>query len=395
MRRSSVYNVSVPELGDRSDITVVSDAILEGEKNTIGNIQWLKATNSGNTIVLKSETRTKNMLKYYNGLSIQFVSPINVNISNGAQIQIDNLNPQPFKTTNDIEAGNVVCAVYSSNGFTANKMGVAVIDNLTTTDSKKALSANQGKVLNEKKVDKTTQVIAGNGLTGGGDLSSNRTFNVVSENDGIEINPDSIQLNTVNNLSTASSTKPLSANQGVVLKGMIDKKVDKTISVVAGKGLVGGGSLSGNITLDVVSENDGILVRENNIFLNVVNDLTTKSSTRALSANMGIKLLNTIDPYTTQFNKKQLLHNFKSLSVDVYHDIPSPELDFYLTYHDKNKIEIDKRTITTIHEYKESSVKLFQESVKEDIKNPKLKITVIHYFNSGDTKLIQSLGGKQ
>lgn len=325
MRQSSIYNVSVPELGDRSDITVVSDAILEGEKNTIGNVQWMKATNSGNTIVLKSETRTKNMLKYYNGLSIQFVSPINVSISNGAQIKIDNLNPQPFKTTNDIEAGNVVCAVYSSNGFTANKMGVAVIDNLTTADNKKALSANQG----------------------------------------------------------------------VVLKGMVDKKVDKTISVVAGKGLVGGGSLNGNITLDVVSENDGILIRENNIFLNVVNDLTTKSSTRALSADMGVKLFNAIDQYTTQFNKKQLLHNFKSLSVDVYHDIPSPELDFYLTYHDNNKIEIDKRTITTIHEYKESNVKLFQESVKEDIKNPKLKITVIHYFNSGDTKLIQSLGGKQ
>lgn len=262
MRQSDVYKINVPELGDRSDITVVSDAILAGEKNTIGNVQWMKATNSGNIITLTSETRTAKMSKYYNGLAVQFVSPINITASSGAQIKIDNLNAQPFTTTNDIEVGSVVCAVYSASGFTANKMGVAVIDNLTTADSKKALSANQGKVLNEKKADKTIQVIAGNGLTGGGDLNANRTLNVASANDGITVNANNIQLNTVDNLTTTSTTKPLSANQGKILS----EKVDNAVSTVVNK--LDRGSLPENIAnakdLYSLLENNGGLTFDTN-----------------------------------------------------------------------------------------------------------------------------------
>ena len=71
------------------------------------------------------------------------------------------------------------------------------------------------------KADKTTSVIAGAGLTGGGDLSANSTFNVASANDGITVNADNIQLNAVNNLTSTSTTQPLAANQGNVLKGEI------------------------------------------------------------------------------------------------------------------------------------------------------------------------------
>ena len=262
MRQSDVYKINVPELGDRSDITVVSDAILAGEKNTIGNVQWMKATNSGNIITLTSETRTAKMSKYYNGLAVQFVSPISITSASGAQIKVDNLEAQPFTTTNDIEVGNVVCAVYSTSGFTANKMGVAVIDNLTTADSKKALSANQGKVLNEKKADKTIQVIAGNGLTGGGDLNANRTLNVASANDGITVNANNIQLNTVDNLTTTSTTKPLSANQGKILS----EKVDNAVSTVVNK--LDRGSLPENIAnakdLYSLLENNGGLTFDTN-----------------------------------------------------------------------------------------------------------------------------------
>ena len=262
MRQSDVYKINVPELGDRSDITVVSDAILAGEKNTIGNVQWMKATNSGNIITLTSETRTAKMSKYYNGLAVQFVSPISITSASGAQIKVDNLEAQPFTTTNDIEIGNVVCAVYSTSGFTANKMGVAVIDNLTTADSKKALSANQGKVLNEKKADKTIQVIAGNGLTGGGDLNANRTLNVASANDGITVNANNIQLNTVDNLTTTSTTKPLSANQGKILS----EKVDNAVSTVVNK--LDRGSLPENIAnakdLYSLLENNGGLTFDTN-----------------------------------------------------------------------------------------------------------------------------------
>ena len=70
------------------------------------------------------------------------------------------------------------------------------------------------------KVDKTSKIISGNGLIGGGDLSSDLTINIESANDGILINPDNIQLNTINTLTDTSTTKPLSAAKGKELNDM-------------------------------------------------------------------------------------------------------------------------------------------------------------------------------
>ena len=75
------------------------------------------------------------------------------------------------------------------------------------------------------------EVIAGNGLIGGGDLSGNRTLAISSANDGIKVNADNIELATIDALNSTSTTKPLSANQGKVL--------DEKISMSQG-GLLGG-----------------------------------------------------------------------------------------------------------------------------------------------------------
>lgn len=61
------------------------------------------------------------------------------------------------------------------------------------------------------KADANIQIAAGAGLTGGGDLSENRTIDVVSADDGITVNADNIKLNIVNDLVTTSATRPLSA----------------------------------------------------------------------------------------------------------------------------------------------------------------------------------------
>lgn len=63
----------------------------------------------------------------------------------------------------------------------------------------------------------TRQMTAGKGLTGGGNFTSDKTFNVVSANDGIIVNEDDIQLNPVNDLSNSSTTRALAANQGLIL----------------------------------------------------------------------------------------------------------------------------------------------------------------------------------
>jgi len=68
------------------------------------------------------------------------------------------------------------------------------------------------------KADANIQIAAGAGLAGGGDLSENRTINVVSADDGITVNADNIKLNIVNDLVTTSATRPLSATQGKKLQ---------------------------------------------------------------------------------------------------------------------------------------------------------------------------------
>lgn len=100
------------------------------------------------------------------------------------------------------------------HSVTKAQLGLGSADD--TSDMDKPVSTATQNALNLKS-DKVRNVIAGTGLTGGGDLSADRTLNVVSANDGITINVDNIQLNTVDNVTSTSTTQPLAANQGKVL----------------------------------------------------------------------------------------------------------------------------------------------------------------------------------
>ena len=81
------------------------------------------------------------------------------------------------------------------------------------------------------KADKATQIAAGAGLTGGGDISKNRTINVASADDGITVNADNIKLNIVNNLVTTSATRALSATQGKKLQDEKEALSNKSTNV--------------------------------------------------------------------------------------------------------------------------------------------------------------------
>ena len=86
----------------------------------------------------------------------------------------------------------------------------------------------------------TRQMTAGKGLTGGGNFTSDKTFNVVSANDGIIVNEDNIQLNPVDDLSNSSTTRALAANQGLILdnkdKGIVGGYNGKFLLTSATKG---------------------------------------------------------------------------------------------------------------------------------------------------------------
>ncbi|MGL5099598.1 MAG: hypothetical protein ACRC6B_06135, partial [Fusobacteriaceae bacterium] len=71
-------------------------------------------------------------------------------------------------------------------------------------------------------------------------------------------------------------------------------------SVIAGQGLIGGGSLDGDITLNIVTTSDGLIISDDGILLDTVNTLDNISITKALSAAQGKELQDTKVDKTNQ-----------------------------------------------------------------------------------------------
>ena len=65
------------------------------------------------------------------------------------------------------------------------------------------------------------------------------------------------------------------------------EKVDKTQSVLAGAGMTGGGTLAGDVTLNVATADDSLVVAADNVKVNTYNGLDSTSATRPLSAAQG------------------------------------------------------------------------------------------------------------
>ncbi|ETR72854.1 MAG: hypothetical protein OMM_01392 [Candidatus Magnetoglobus multicellularis str. Araruama] len=138
----------------------------------------------------------------------------------------------------------------------------------------------------------TSNMIAGNGLTGGGDITADRTFNVVG-GDGITANADEIAVNAgtgleinADNLRIASSAagdglgggagSPLSVNAGTGLEINADNL--RIASSAAGDGLVGGAGSSLNVQVDnstIEISGDSLKVKDNSISDTQVSTITT------------------------------------------------------------------------------------------------------------------------
>lgn len=78
------------------------------------------------------------------------------------------------------------------------------------------------------------RIIIGKGLS----VDSSGRTSIVSKNDGITVNENDIQINTVDNVTTDSGTKPLSARQGKKLEENKQDKNDSTLLTTA-KNIVG------------------------------------------------------------------------------------------------------------------------------------------------------------
>lgn len=173
------------------------------------SIAQSSAINSVQTDLNAHKGKTDNphsVTKSQVGLSnVDNTSDIDKPVSTAQQTSISGV-----QTNLDIHGNNAS----NPHNVTKSQVGLSNVDN--TSDINKPISTATQTAL-DLKSDKSKQVIAGSGLTGGGTLEADRTFNVGATDDSVIIGADGIRVDTQNNLTSTSITKPLSANQGKVL----------------------------------------------------------------------------------------------------------------------------------------------------------------------------------
>ena len=159
----------------------------------------------------------------------------------------------------------------SSGDVTLNVIGGTGIsvaaDEITTDDSEIVHDDLSGFVANEHIDHSNVNVIAGAGMTGGGDITTNRTLNVVGGT-GITANANDIEIDfsdsTLQSNISGSFTALSSSIAGRVTteEGNVDTL--QGITIIAGDGLTGGGNLSSNRTISV-GGGTGITVNANDV----------------------------------------------------------------------------------------------------------------------------------
>lgn len=155
----------------------------------------------------------------------------------------------------------------------------------------------------------TTRVLtAGAGMTGGGDLSADRTFNVAAANGTITVNADSIQVGTLLAANFDNNTVALArlvnagaqfrivgrktaaagawedctlAELGITTTGL--GAVPTTRTLTAGAGLTGTGDLSADRTFAVVAADGTITVNADSIQVGTVGNTNLADNTVALA----------------------------------------------------------------------------------------------------------------
>lgn len=132
----------------------------------------------------------------------------------------------------------------------------------TVTGSKTFTQTITGTITNAQNVSRT--VTAGNGLTGGGELTANRTLSLGT--------PGTITGSSTNSTSGSSHTHAINISASDI------NAVPTTRQVIAGTGLVGGGALSSDVTLSL-DPNSGFMTLDTSQQVNENAEKKFKSKT--------------------------------------------------------------------------------------------------------------------
>lgn len=168
-------------------------------------------------------------------------------------------------------------------------------------------------------------LIAGAGLTGGGDLSTDRTFDVIAADATITVNPDSIQVGAINTANINNNQVDNTKIRDSIATSVIGRSVNSTgdpadiqatasgqflrrdgssvlgfgsitredlpgsvtsvsgVNITAGAGLTGGGNLTANRTIDVVAADGTIVVNPDSVQVGVIQTANINNSAVTLA----------------------------------------------------------------------------------------------------------------
>lgn len=153
MKKTKHFNISVPELGDVPDITQVSNAISDLEDATAGTLEIMKAEMQGTKITLTSVSRKTKRTGYYEGMSIRFKSPQDIEPNYLKTISVDGLGDQTLSVAYKVNRNEYIDIVYEGNKFTAYPVVVQKTDSVSNNSSILVGTAKSVKTAYDKGVE--------------------------------------------------------------------------------------------------------------------------------------------------------------------------------------------------------------------------------------------------
>ena len=236
-----------------------------------------------------------------------------LSVSSG-EFNIDSANVKAMFTGNkglaysdgefNIDSANVKAMFSGGTGITYSNGAIS------TTDADIVHDNLSGFVANEHIDHTTVSVTAGTGLTGGGTIAATRTVNVIGGK-GIIANANDIQVDSDNIKSMFSGGTGITYSNGAIsttdgdivhddLSGFVaNEHIDhSTVSVTAGTGLTGGGTIAATRTINVIG-GKGLIANANDIQIDSANVRAMFSGTGDISYNSGTGAFDFSETYST------------------------------------------------------------------------------------------------